>query len=99
MFEPRHEKTCLQSFRPGRTQIGLFNHRGWLEACNLGFKKKRDCTFYGADQLLVCAFVFAYIYAKNGFSHDAAHFNLNKLSEFSHPYKLEKTISILEIVQ
>ena len=31
-FEPRHEKTGIQGFRPGLTQTGLYNHRGWLEA-------------------------------------------------------------------
>ena len=27
-----HEKTCLWGFRLGHTQIGLYNHRRWLEA-------------------------------------------------------------------
>ena len=31
-FESRHEKTCLRGFRPGPTQIGLYNHRRLLEA-------------------------------------------------------------------
>ena len=26
-IEPRHEKTCLQGFRPGKTQTGLLSHR------------------------------------------------------------------------
>ena len=30
--EPRCEKTGLQGFRPGPTQIGLYNHRIWLES-------------------------------------------------------------------
>ena len=25
--EPRHEKTCLRGFRPGKTQTGLRSHR------------------------------------------------------------------------
>ena len=49
--EPRREKTCLRDFRPGPTQIRLYNHRGWLEAWNFGFGKERDCTFQGAYQL------------------------------------------------
>ena len=28
--EPRREKTFLRGFRPGRKQIGLYNHRRWL---------------------------------------------------------------------
>ena len=31
-FYSRHEKTCLQGFRPGPTQIGLYNHKWLLEA-------------------------------------------------------------------
>ena len=27
MIEPRHEKTCLRGFRPGKTQTGLRSHR------------------------------------------------------------------------
>ena len=35
----------LQSgFRPGPTQTGLYSNRRWLEAGNLGFRKKRNCT-------------------------------------------------------
>ena len=26
IFEPRHEKTCLRGFRPGKTQTGLRSH-------------------------------------------------------------------------
>ena len=26
------EKTCLQGFRPGPTQTGLYIHRRWLDA-------------------------------------------------------------------
>ena len=31
-YEPCHKKTCLRGFRPGQTQIGLYNHRRRLEA-------------------------------------------------------------------
>ena len=34
LYEPRCEKTGLQSFRQGPTQTGLYSHRRWLE----GFK-------------------------------------------------------------
>ena len=30
--EPRREKTGLRGFRPGPTQIRLYNNRRWLEA-------------------------------------------------------------------
>ena len=30
IFEPRREKICLQSFRPGLTEIGLYRYRRWL---------------------------------------------------------------------
>ena len=39
IFEPRCEKTGLQGFRPGPTQTGLYNYRGWLKAWNFGFRK------------------------------------------------------------
>ena len=41
-YDPHCEKTCLQGFRPGPTQARLYIHRGWLEACNFVFRKKRD---------------------------------------------------------
>ena len=55
-YEPRCENTGLQGFRPGPTQTGLYSHRRWLETCNFGFRKKRDCTIRvaknkAADQL------------------------------------------------
>ena len=54
-IEPRREKTGLQGFRPGRTQIGLCSHRGWLEAWNFGLMWRRNFTIRvakkGADQL------------------------------------------------
>ena len=37
--EPRCEKTGLLGFRPGSTQIGLYSHRRWLEACNFLSRK------------------------------------------------------------
>ena len=42
--EPSHEKTSNLGFRPGPTQTGLYSHRSRLEACNFGFKKKRNCS-------------------------------------------------------
>ena len=36
-FEPRHEKTCLQGFRPDLTQTALYGHITWLGTSNLGF--------------------------------------------------------------
>ena len=27
LYEPRHEKTCLRGFRPGKTQTSLLSHR------------------------------------------------------------------------
>ena len=46
--DPRQEKTCLQSYRPGLTKNRLYDHRRWVEACNFGFRKKRNCTLYWA---------------------------------------------------
>ena len=31
LFEPRHERTCIQDFRPGPIQTGLWSHTIWLE--------------------------------------------------------------------
>ena len=44
IMEPSRGKTQQCGFRPGPTQIRLYNHRSRLEARNFGFKKKRDCT-------------------------------------------------------
>ena len=33
-----HEKSFITS-GPGPTQTGLYNHRGWLETGNFGFRK------------------------------------------------------------
>ena len=33
-------------FRPGPTQSGLYSHRRWLEAGNVGFGKLRNCTIH-----------------------------------------------------
>ena len=32
VFEPRHVKTCLRSFGPGKTQTGLHSYRDKLES-------------------------------------------------------------------
>ena len=32
LLEPRHEKTCLRGFRPGKTQTSLLSHRDQLES-------------------------------------------------------------------
>ena len=87
-FKKSSELCCFPGFQPGPTQIGLYNHFLWLEACNFGFRKYRDCTIYVAKAKvlisctvivqLICVFVFAY--AKNRFFYGAAHFerlNLN----------------------
>ena len=68
--EPVHEKTNNLGFRLGLTQTRLYSHRSRLEACNFGFKKKRDCTMRVAKTKaliscavtaqLICAFGFAY---------------------------------------
>ena len=67
--QPRHDKTCLQGFRQGPTQTGLYSHRRWLEAPNFGFRKKMDCTICvtktktliscAVTAQLFCAFAFA----------------------------------------
>ena len=67
LFEPRHEKTCLRGFRPGKTQTSLLSYRDKLEAWTFGYSKKRYYTIQavnnkGADQTaqmhrLICAFV------------------------------------------
>ena len=43
-----HEKTNNLGFRPGPTQICLYNLRSRLEPWNFRFKRKRYCTIYGA---------------------------------------------------
>ena len=73
--EPRRQKTCLQGFRPGPTQIGLGNHRRWLEARNFGTStihvaKTKALISCAVTAQLICGFVFAY--AKIRFSHVAA---------------------------
>ena len=67
--EPRREKTGLRGFRPGLTQTNLYSHRSRLDACNFGFKKKRNFTIrvaktkalisFAVTAKLICAFVFA----------------------------------------
>ena len=71
--------------RTGLTQTKLYKHRKRLEAWNSGFRKKRNCAIrvaktkakalisFAVTAKLICAFVFAYAYAKCWVSHDAAH--------------------------
>ena len=47
-YEPRRKKTGLRVFRQGPTQTGLYSHRRWLEAGNLGIKKERGCAIFVA---------------------------------------------------
>ena len=67
LYVLRHEKTGLRGFRPGLTQTVLCSYRRWLEARNLGCRK-RDCTIRMA---LISTIIFAF--AKCWFSHDVAH--------------------------
>ena len=69
-------------FWPGLTQTRLYSHWRWLEVGNFVFRKKRYCTIQVAKTKalinfvvtpkLICAFVFAYYYAKRWFFHDVA---------------------------
>ena len=43
-YKPWREKTNNLGFRAGQTQTSLYSPRSRLEACDFGFKKKRDCT-------------------------------------------------------
>ena len=80
-YEPVREKTNNLGFQPGLTQTRLYSHRSRLEACNFGFRKKKDCTIFVAKTKaliscavtaqLICGFVFAY--ANCWFSHAQAH--------------------------
>ena len=83
IFELRHEKISLRSFRPGPTQTGLYGHRRCttteddrrLEISDLesrGIVLSKQRCYCPAIAQLICIFVFAY--AKSSFSHDAAHF-------------------------
>ena len=68
-YEPRCEKIGLRGFRPGLTQIRLYNDTRWLETGNFIFRKKKDCTICVAKTKvlisctdtaqLICVFVFA----------------------------------------
>ena len=81
VYELRCEKTGLRGFRPGPTQTRLYYHTRRLDARNFVFRNCRNCTIYVAKTRalisfavtakVICVFVFAY--AKNQFSHDAAH--------------------------
>ena len=53
-YEPRHEKTCLQGFRPGPTQTGLYCH------CRL----LRDLKFWIFDLFVLFDFLL-YIHSKH----------------------------------
>ena len=62
--EPHHEENLQCDFRTGLTQTELYKHRGWLEAGNFRFRKKRNCTVRVVKtKALICFAV----------SHDAAH--------------------------
>ena len=63
---PGHEKTCLQDFRPGPTQTGLYCHR-WRD-CAISVVKTKVLISCVVTMQLICAFGFAY--AKSRFSHD-----------------------------
>ena len=77
ILEPCHEKTCLQGFRPGKTQTDLLSYRGLLEAWNFEFSQYRHYTNWvannkGADKTaqmrrLICTFVVR-IWLKQVFS-------------------------------
>ena len=41
-FEPRHKKTCLRGFLPGKTQTGLLSYRDAIECSNVGFSNYLD---------------------------------------------------------
>ena len=81
LFEPRCEKTGLRGFQPGPTQIRLYCHRIWLEACNFVSRKESDCTIRVAKTKALISFtvtakliyVFVFAYAKSRFTHNAAH--------------------------
>ena len=49
LSEPRHERTCLRGFRPGKTQTSLLCDRDQLESWNLGFSKYRYCTIFAVN--------------------------------------------------
>ena len=78
-------KQC--GFQTGPTLIRLHSHRTQLEASNLGFKKKRNCTIqvaktkalisFAVTGKLICVFVFAY--ADCWFSHEAAQIDLKQI--------------------
>ena len=77
-YEPRHEKTCLQGLRQGKTQTGLFSYRDYmgLESFNLasvGIILSRKWTTKALIRLPRCA---------DGFSHDMAHTGIiSKISQ------------------
>ena len=65
-YEPHHE----MGLGPGPTQTGLYSHRRWLQAWNLGFSIEVEGLSHQCSELtalisspfivkLICAFVFA----------------------------------------
>ena len=54
---PLHMKSNNLGFRPGLTQTSLYSHRKGLEALNVEFKKKKNCTIRVAKTkaLISCA--------------------------------------------
>ena len=50
------EKKQQFGFRLGPTQTGLYSHRRWLEAGNVGFRKKRNCTICDAKTKALISF-------------------------------------------
>ena len=70
LYEPRHEKTCLWGFRPGKTQTGLLSYRDQLESWNVGIS---ECRLILSKQRttkvlirLICTFYCSHM-AKTGF--------------------------------
>ena len=93
--EPPRQKTGLRGFRPGPTQIGLGNHRRWLEAqilelgsSTIHVAKTKALISCAVTAQLICGFVFAY--AKIRFSHVAAQITTLRsiLNRSTHPAML-----------
>ena len=76
----RENQQC--GFRTGPTQTSLYSQRSRLEACNFGFKKKRNCTIRVAKTKAQRCLFFAY--ADCWFS-GAAHFMLIKYERSKMP--------------
>ena len=52
-IEPRHEKTCLRDFRPGKTQTGRLSYRDKPESWNSQFNKYRYYTKQRTTKVLI----------------------------------------------